>query len=340
MVGVSGIRKDPDHPSIRTTPLPTKKKKRRNPAWNLKAAETNPFEGKLKNKKRINKSNKIFQLKRKKKNSNENLFVCPHQCQVAILEECPKAGRGVCLVYEVQLSSFPVTVKLDSRTSWFMVTHGCKGAFSLVLLHGLLSGPSVQGGTIHGALCRSFSRTAGGSESYVFSGCFCTLLYATAATTAATAAADWVTVALLTVPAGLGALQDACGCLLLCLIHVAALLLGATWHLPLVLLDLLTWACTRLGLGAARWFCGEQVQTGFNTHSRVRVTLCRNPLQTARWPKSFTFRRINDWFARLLTHTRTYTNTQLDLSFNRTCHIRSHRFTKWIQCFLSVLKRA
>lgn len=67
MVGVSGIRKDPDHPSIRTTPLPTKKKKRRNPAWNLKAAETNPFEGKLKNKKRINKSNKIFQLKRKKK---------------------------------------------------------------------------------------------------------------------------------------------------------------------------------------------------------------------------------------------------------------------------------
>ena len=174
MVGVSGIRKDPDHPNIRTTPLPTKKKKKKEeeiqPGISRQLKPT-PSKGNLKTKK-DNKSNKIFQLKRKKKNSNENLSVCPHQCQVAILEECPKAGRGVRLVYEVQLSSFPVTVKLDSRTSWFMVTHGCKGAFSLVLLHGLLSRPNVQGGTIHGALCRSFSCTAGGSESYVFSGHF------------------------------------------------------------------------------------------------------------------------------------------------------------------------
>lgn len=93
------------------------------------------------------KINKIFQLKRKKK----KFSVCPHQCQVAILEECPKAGRGVRFVYEVQLSSLPVTVKLDSRTSWFMVTRGCRrggggvgwGGFSLVLLHRLLGGPSV-----------------------------------------------------------------------------------------------------------------------------------------------------------------------------------------------------
>lgn len=133
-------------------------------------------------------------------------------------------------------------------------------AFSLVLLHGLLSGPSVQGGTFHGALCRRFSRTAGGSESYVFSGRVRALLYATAATTAATAAAaaDWVAVALLAVPAGLGALQDACGCLLLGLIHVAALLLGAARHLPLSLLGLRTRARADLGLRAARWFCGGE----------------------------------------------------------------------------------
>lgn len=127
------------------------------------------------------------------------------------MEECPKVGQGVRLVYEEWLSSFPVTVKLHSRTSWFPVTHDCKWAFSLVLLHGLFSGPSVQGATFHGTLCRRFSRTAGGSERHVFSGCFRTLLYATAATTAAAtaAAADWVTAAFFTIPAGLGALQGA-----------------------------------------------------------------------------------------------------------------------------------
>lgn len=122
MVGVNDIRTRPH--SIRTTPLPPQK--RRNPAKKHKAAETKPFKRNLKAEDK--KINKIFQLKKKQKQtSNENVFVCPRQCQVAILEECPKAGRGVRLVCEVQLSSFRVTVKLDSRTSWFMVTHGCKG---------------------------------------------------------------------------------------------------------------------------------------------------------------------------------------------------------------------
>lgn len=147
-----------------------------------------------------------------------------------------KQGQGVRLVYEVWLSPFPVTVKLDSRTSWFLVTQS--GNISLVLLHGLFSGPSVQGGTFHGALCRRFSCTAGRSQSYIFSGCFCILLNATAATTAA--AAHWVSAALFTVSATLGAVHDTCGCLLLRLIHVSALLLGAAGHLPLSLFSLWT----------------------------------------------------------------------------------------------------
>lgn len=163
-----------------------------------------------------------------------------------------------------------------------MVTHGCNRAFSLVLLHGLLSGPSVQGGTFHGALCRRFSRTAGGCKSYILSGHLSILLYATAATTAAAAAATttaaaaaahWVTVALLTVPAGLWALQDACRCLLLCLIHVTSLVLGAAWHLPLSLLSFLTGACTHLGLGAACWFCREKKKEVYYTSQNMFCTM-------------------------------------------------------------------
>lgn len=125
MVGVSGIREEPEHPAIRTTPLNASKEEERIQPRNSRLLKPTPFKGNLKTEDK--KINKIFQLKKKEKTSNENVFVCPHQCQVAILEECPKAGRGVRLVYEVQLSSFPVTVKLDSRTSWFMVTHGCRG---------------------------------------------------------------------------------------------------------------------------------------------------------------------------------------------------------------------
>lgn len=131
---------------------------------------------------------------------------------------------------------------------------GKGGGFSLVLFHRLFSGPSVQGGTFHGALCGRFSRTAGGSESYVLPGGVCAFIYATAA--AAATAADWVTVAFLTVSAGLGAFQGAGGRLLLRLIHVTAVFLGAARRLPLSRLGCVTRARAHVSLGAACRFCG------------------------------------------------------------------------------------
>lgn len=117
-------------------------------------------------------------------------------------EECPKFRQGVKYLGDQDCASpSPVTLKLDLRTD--VLNSQQMDAQVLVLLHGLLTGPSVQATALHGALCRWLRSTAGGSRGSLFPGS--TLLTATAADT--TAAADWVT-ALITVP-GLRALQDA-----------------------------------------------------------------------------------------------------------------------------------
>lgn len=156
-------------------------------------------------------------------------------------------------MFQVQLSLGPKKVRLNLEDKLvFTVTGGSsRGAFSLVLLHGLLSGPGVGDRALHGAVCGSFGGAAGGSEGRVLSGSSLrALFYATAACVAATAAAHWVTRAFLAVPACLGALQDVRRCLLLCLVHVTALILGAARHLSLGLLG----TRTHFGVSAACWF--------------------------------------------------------------------------------------
>lgn len=149
---------------------------------------------------------------------------------------------GRCFWRSVQKWNEVFEVPLSSGMSWFMVTWLL---LTLVLLHRLLSGPSVWDGTSHSALCRGFSRTAGRRDSGVLPGRLHPLLSATAAATAATAA-DWVAAALLSVPAALRCLQDTGRFLLLRLIHVAGLLIRGAQHLPVSL-----WPGAHLSVGAA-----------------------------------------------------------------------------------------
>lgn len=85
MAGVSGI-KQPDHHRTQTTPVKDTKTK-------TQLQKPTPFRGNLKAnlKTEERKINKIFQLKRRKR---KKFLGCPHQCQVAILEECPKRNEA------------------------------------------------------------------------------------------------------------------------------------------------------------------------------------------------------------------------------------------------------